>query len=603
MLIEKYRGALAVVVGAASLVQPELLAGEAALLAKMATDAAKKGGLSIAQDEAKKIVNAIAKDISEDADLDGVKDEEEKAKDAEGEIPASDVAGDEKSKEQEVPIEKSVNGDIPKDAEAKLDSDKLPAAEGTKDIPQEDSADSKTSSPSTPKPAGDHKISIQPTQAKTDDKSNNTDSKPDATTVSLNTTIGADGEVKSATQSIPEPSPKTAEPSPVKESSKADESKSEPISEKPTVLTEAPVEKEPSFAEPLVEESKAKAPKPQTEPIQTPVTSTKDLEIIKSNRVAEIHSKDGEPSLEPASHSSAPIELSVDESSSPKSSAIQPEEHSVVKEQTVVASNADETESGTTVAEDKISHVEETKVAAPVPDSSEAALPQVKENTEEPARTVQEVPATPIEEPKVKDAKLEPPAPVEEKKAVEENAVEANTALKEVPTNDSPDEASKTVENISVTPSLETPIIEELKSKEKTKPTQIEKSTSQEAPSVEAPVTNSLPEEAEDSKVTAIEVKEETLDQTPDEHLQPASSSPQKETTPTSEYVPLTTPVHAVHPSTSNVTAGSAQAEGEHPEEQMVTVSKESLDHLHHSKLSRSISLPLIQLTKIFLFS
>jgi hypothetical protein len=36
------RGALAVVVGAASLVQPELIAGEVAIIGRMATDAAKK---------------------------------------------------------------------------------------------------------------------------------------------------------------------------------------------------------------------------------------------------------------------------------------------------------------------------------------------------------------------------------------------------------------------------------------------------------------------------------------------------------------------------------------------------------------------------------
>jgi hypothetical protein len=64
---DKYRGALAAVVGAASMVQPELLPGAVALVGKMASDAVKKTVVGIATTEGKKVGAAIGKDISNDA--------------------------------------------------------------------------------------------------------------------------------------------------------------------------------------------------------------------------------------------------------------------------------------------------------------------------------------------------------------------------------------------------------------------------------------------------------------------------------------------------------------------------------------------------------
>jgi hypothetical protein len=63
----KYRGALAAVVGAASMVQPELLPGAVALVGKMALDSVKKTVVGIATTEGKKVGAAIGKDISNDA--------------------------------------------------------------------------------------------------------------------------------------------------------------------------------------------------------------------------------------------------------------------------------------------------------------------------------------------------------------------------------------------------------------------------------------------------------------------------------------------------------------------------------------------------------
>ncbi len=63
----KYRGALAAVVGAASMLQPELLPGAVALVGKMASDSVKKTVVGIATTEGKKVGAAIGKDISNDA--------------------------------------------------------------------------------------------------------------------------------------------------------------------------------------------------------------------------------------------------------------------------------------------------------------------------------------------------------------------------------------------------------------------------------------------------------------------------------------------------------------------------------------------------------
>lgn len=63
----KHRGALAAVVGAASMVQPELLPGAVALVGKMASDNVKKTVVGIATTEGKKVGAAIGKDISNDA--------------------------------------------------------------------------------------------------------------------------------------------------------------------------------------------------------------------------------------------------------------------------------------------------------------------------------------------------------------------------------------------------------------------------------------------------------------------------------------------------------------------------------------------------------
>jgi hypothetical protein len=93
------RGALAAVVGAASLVQPELLPGAVAMVGKMASDSVKNTVTRIATDEGKKVATAIVKDVSVDA-------AKEKATEAAAK-PSGDGAKAENPVAQDVPEVKS----------------------------------------------------------------------------------------------------------------------------------------------------------------------------------------------------------------------------------------------------------------------------------------------------------------------------------------------------------------------------------------------------------------------------------------------------------------------------------------------------------------
>jgi hypothetical protein len=162
-----FRGVLAGVIGAASLVQPQLVAGEVAVIGTIAKTAAQKGAISIAQTEGKKLVQAVAQDVKQ-SDTDAKADVKD----------------------------------------AKLD-DKNPKPDGTDEKPVAPAAET------TPNTNGDKTISIEVPQPQDTTKSagETPGEKDDAVPVSLKITIGADGEVKAVTKAVKE-GPKVSETSP-----------------------------------------------------------------------------------------------------------------------------------------------------------------------------------------------------------------------------------------------------------------------------------------------------------------------------------------------------------------------------------------------------
>jgi hypothetical protein len=226
------RGVLAGVIGAASLVQPELVAGEVAVIGTMAKTAAQKGAISIAQTEGEKVVQAVAQDV--------------KQSDTDAKAGVKDAKSDEK------------------DANAKETNEKTtaPAAE------------------TTPSTNGDKTISIEVAQPQDTTKAagGSPAKKDDAEPVSLKITIGADGEVKAVTKAVKE-EPKASETSPAAAPGALPSKTEDPAKEIPVVAvtpatqpesTSAPNESseiEPSkvetkdiVPEPVVEGVKAKAP-------------------------------------------------------------------------------------------------------------------------------------------------------------------------------------------------------------------------------------------------------------------------------------------------------------------------------------------------------
>ena len=65
---------MAVAVGTATLIQPELAAGEVALIGKMAADSAKKTITTIASNTSSKVVKAVSKDLADDAEDEQARD-------------------------------------------------------------------------------------------------------------------------------------------------------------------------------------------------------------------------------------------------------------------------------------------------------------------------------------------------------------------------------------------------------------------------------------------------------------------------------------------------------------------------------------------------
>jgi hypothetical protein len=231
------RGVLAGVIGAAALVQPELVTGEVAVIGTMAKTAAQKGAISIAQTEGKKLVQALSQDVKE-SDTDAKAD-------------VKDAKSDEK------------------DANAKGTDEKTtaPAAE------------------TTPSTNGDKTISIEVAQPQDTTKAagGSPGKKDGAEPVSLKITIGADGEVKAVTKAVKE-EPKVSETGPAAAPDALPSKTEVPAKEIPVVAvtpaaqpesTSAPKESseiEPSkfetkglVLEPVVEDVKVKASLPEEE--------------------------------------------------------------------------------------------------------------------------------------------------------------------------------------------------------------------------------------------------------------------------------------------------------------------------------------------------
>jgi hypothetical protein len=213
-----FRGVLAGVIGAASFVQPELVAGEVAVIGTMAKTAAQKGAIIIAQTEGKKLVQAVAQDV--------------KQSDTDVKADLKDAKSDEK------------------DANAK----------GT---------DETTTAPAvepTPNTNGDKTISIEVVQPQDTTKSagETPGKKDDVEPVSLKITIGADGEVKEVTKAV-------------KEESKVSETSPAATPDALPSKTEVPAKEIPVVAvTPATQPESTSAPKESSE-IEPSKVETKDL--------------------------------------------------------------------------------------------------------------------------------------------------------------------------------------------------------------------------------------------------------------------------------------------------------------------------------------
>lgn len=241
---------MAVAIGAASLVQPELVAGEVTLIGKMAADSAKKSITTIASDTGSKVVKGISKDIADDA-------KEEQAKDV--------AAKATKEKADGVENGKGVTPDI---------SD--PKA-GTVETPK-DGPNANVSSPSDAKatPAEDaapkdKTIAIEVAQgpSKVSSNGDGLESKADspaAAPVSLRIILGADGEVKAVTQGSVEKSSST-EPVTAVEPANSKIMSVQTTTKTAIVSTELPKEKEG-----VAPETGSTIPQPAPVPEKTPGT-------------------------------------------------------------------------------------------------------------------------------------------------------------------------------------------------------------------------------------------------------------------------------------------------------------------------------------------
>ncbi|KAE8447834.1 hypothetical protein EG329_010063 [Mollisiaceae sp. DMI_Dod_QoI] len=224
-------GGLAIAVGAISLIQPEFLAGEVAIIGKMAGDSAKTTLTKIAQDEGTKVVQAISKDAAEDA----AKADSEAAKVKE----ATDKA-------IEAPSDAKMATETPKDGLSAGETAALGAAIAAKVSPDQ---------------TGDKLVTLEL------DQPGPADGSLDSAThhpITLKVTVGADGQVKGVAQTVVDQS---------EEIPKAEEPKSEDT--KTTVLPETEEGKkkdetqkeEPSVPKDLAPEvSKAQEDKSQEAP-------------------------------------------------------------------------------------------------------------------------------------------------------------------------------------------------------------------------------------------------------------------------------------------------------------------------------------------------
>lgn len=201
------RGALAAVVGAASLVQPELLPGAIGIVGKMAMDSAKKTATKIVTDEGKKVASAIGKDISDDAAKEKAASDPAKA--------SIDPAKDETSVgKDDSKAETDLKNALQDATKAPVPSDGKPTTEAKSDA------------------GGDHTVEIEVAQepTKTASTSGESQAQPDAQPVSLKITIGKDGEVKAVSQTGSQP--KAVDAPPAKEILK--------MPEEPAVISTGP---------------------------------------------------------------------------------------------------------------------------------------------------------------------------------------------------------------------------------------------------------------------------------------------------------------------------------------------------------------------------
>ena len=217
-------------IGAASLVQPELVAGEVALIGKMAADSAKKTVTTIAADTSTKVVKAISKDLADNA-------KEEAAKDAVAESAKEKAEGPKNGEAatKEAVDPKAAHAEPEKDAPkvtliATADATSNAKPKGPEAVPTEplkevgngiaDNASDTIVNHAKAETTQDRTISIEvarePSETTTGIATSSS-AKSDATAtapVSLKITLGADGEVKAVANGVDEVKPKAADSAP-----------------------------------------------------------------------------------------------------------------------------------------------------------------------------------------------------------------------------------------------------------------------------------------------------------------------------------------------------------------------------------------------------
>jgi hypothetical protein len=187
-----------------------LIAGELALLGKMAADSAKKTVTEIASAESSKVVKAISKDLADDATEEAAKDAAAAKVKADAEAAKDPAAAKENADAEKASTPKTAtdpNAVTVAEPATVKDSASTKIAEA-KDVPSSTLSDPskppETNDSKATKDSGDKTVSIEIAAEASKTVTTNSDGKIESSgqPVSLKITIGADGEVKAVSKEV-----------------------------------------------------------------------------------------------------------------------------------------------------------------------------------------------------------------------------------------------------------------------------------------------------------------------------------------------------------------------------------------------------------------